>query len=161
MNKIVIRILIIVIFSFALSSQNILAYTGMSIHFATGVNSPSADFIKIVLGKKKQGHTHCSGIFAICPDQKLIDLPDCSYSGMELCIQIIHDGTNALPFQLHLLDDPSNEEDPLEIFVIHEDILIPVTGMPFTTAKIPAGSYPYNPTFGSYGGYSIPVIGIN
>lgn len=134
------------------------SFSGMSIHFGPGINEPDA-LIKIYLGKVKEGHTHCSGIFAICPDQKIYDPVTCSYSGMELCIKIYHDGTDPLPFELHLIDDPETIIDPIEDFEINDDILLSVTDMPFDSVKIASGTYSFNSQIGVYGGFSISVIG--
>jgi hypothetical protein len=134
------------------------SFSGMSINFGPGINEPDA-LIKIYLGKIKDGHTHCSGIFAICPNQKIYDPVTCSYSGMELCIKIYHDGTDPLPFELHLIDDPSTIIDPIEDFEIDDDILLSVTDMPFDSVKIAAGEYTFDNQIGIYGGFTIPVIG--
>jgi len=133
----------------------------LSVQVGSGVNNASAGFVLAYLGwRQPQGF--CNGKFWICewfPEWKAEDPSDLSQS---IGVQIIHDGTNPLPFELHLTHPPSayGGEDH-SVFKISSDITFNAEpGSPFSTVLIEAGNYPYNSSLGSYGGYEIPVIGL-
>lgn len=157
-NSIFISIIILCIFG-GFFQSNAEVNTGLKVEIADGVNNGMETDVAIAsLGDDEAIMSGCPGKFEICewfPDQGI----DCGVtSDDEICIKIIHDGSSPLPFEIHLMQPPDDYNEPYQTFEIDTDIVIDVHDMPFNQAIIEAGSYNYDPSIGTYGGFTIPVI---
>jgi len=70
--------------------------------------------------------------------------------------------TNFEPVILYLTEKPASTtpEEALEL-IVDDDMICEINFAGFTYAKVPHGTYIYNPSLAAFGGYTIPLIGYN